>query len=451
MQTDGPQQAFSRNPVVASGVDLSTELFPANHKFSGLSVVGKDAIAAALQEFDLTWIWRSDKYEPERSGIRTCLSKRDGIGADIKMPYAVSYLASVTGGKVYLPREGDPTLAKFLDDGGFLPRGYALVSNFDELRLCALRSGRRVYGVDDLGAQRDDVAANSQVAMDFVNTKSNVRHLAGRYAPPEHILRISEYDPILYSQLAPSSGVVYLKTCTGEGGGVGVIRAGSQAELDSGIQRVKSSAQGDPHIIIQPEIKARNYRFQVFLDPKNTESIPVVSLTEQIVATDGIRYTGSKPIPLTSANLEPVGGAIVEFVTQIRNRFPEAIGFASCDFFHTDDGRIILFDPALRPTGNTASFMLRLELASRGLVCEVTDYRRIQLDKPGLPFEVLARALGNEMNPQEVLKTGRGILPWGYNQYQGEGVFMVVGRDSIEIEALWDYARITMRDAAQRP
>lgn len=402
-------------------------------------------IRDALKDFDISFIWRSDKYELERRGIRTCLSQRDGLGSDLKMTYSAAYLAVTTGSTVYLPSEGDPTLMDYLQRSGLLPGGFVTSGNFDEMMKKATARGKKVYSVDDLGEHRDAISAVSQEAMEFVNKKSNVAILAGPYAPPEEIISVESLSRDIYDRMKPSSGILYLKTCTGEGAGIGVIRVTSAQEMDATIAKLQATRPSDESIIVQPEIKGKNFRFQIFLNPNKLDSVPVVSLTEQIVADDGIQYTGSRPIPITSANLAIIGDAIVEFAQNIRSRFPNAVGFASCDFFRTESGKTVLFDPALRPTGNTASFMIRLNLAERGVAAIVTDYKRIKLNAPGLPFSELERVLGPLVDAQAVLKSGVGVLPWGYNQYQGEGTFMIVGRDQVQVDLLWEGVQATLR------
>lgn len=402
-------------------------------------------IRAALQDFDLSFIWRSDKYEPTRKGIRTCLSARDGLGADLKMTYSVAYLAKATGSAVYLPSEGDPTLMEYLQRMELLPSGYETSGSFDEMKSIAERRNRKVYSVDDLGTERDSISAISQEAMEFVNNKSNVAQLAGPYAPPEKITSLGQLSVATYEEMKPTSGVVYIKTCTGEGGGLGVLRVESAAQMSDVIEQMRAQHSSDEAIIIQPEIKGRNFRFQIFLDPKCTDKVSVVSLTEQIVAEDGIRYTGSRPIPVNGANLAIIGDAIVEFAINIRKLFPSAIGFASCDFFRTEDHKTILFDPALRPTGNTAAFMIRLDLEERGVEAVVSDYRRIKLNAPNMPFSEVEKALDSLIDARKLYSQGIGVIPWGYNQYQGEGTFMVAGKDAEHVELLWKMAQELLR------
>lgn len=416
-------------------------------RLSLLRPVTRADIRDALKDFDLSFIWRSDKYEPERRGIRTCLSQRDGLGADLKMTYSAAYLGATTGSTVYLPSEGDPTLMDYLQRSGLLPAGFVTSGNFDEMVEKATKRGKKVYSVDDLGPHRDSISAVSQEAMEFVNKKSNVAILAGPYAPPEEIVSVANLTADIYERMKPSSGVIYLKTCTGEGGGIGVIRVTSAEEMTTTVAKLQATYPAEESIIVQPEIRGKNFRFQIFLNPHKHDSVPVVSLTEQIVADDGIQYTGSRPISVTPANLAVVGDAIVEFAQNIRCRFPDAVGFASCDFFRTEDGKTILFDPALRPTGNTASFMIRLDLQERGVPSIVADYKRIKLKVPNLPFSEIERALGTVMDAQAVLKSGVGVLPWGYNQYQGEGTFMILGRDQTQVDLLWAGIQETLRES----
>ncbi len=402
-------------------------------------------IRNALEGFDLSFIWRSDKYEPDRKGVRTCLSARDGLGADLKMTYSVAYLAKATGSVAYLPSEGDPTLIDYLSRMGLLPSGFVTVGGFNEMQALAETRGRKIYSVDDLGSERDPISAVSQEAMEFVNNKSNVARLAGSYAPPERITTLRDLSVELYQELKPSSGIVYIKTCTGEGGGMGVLRIESAEHMSQTIKEMRSQYSPDEELIVQPEIKGRNFRFQIFLDPHRPDTIPVVSLTEQVVADDGIRYTGSRPIPVNEQNLAVIGDAIVEFAHNIRTLFPSAVGFASCDFFRTVDHQTILFDPALRPTGNTAAFMIRLDFEERGINAVVSDYQRIKLNAPNMPFSEVEQALGHLMDARRFYKEGVGIIPWGYNQYQGEGTFMVAGNDEEHVQLLWKTAQELLR------
>jgi hypothetical protein len=76
----------------------------------------------------------------------------------------------------------------------------------------------------------------------------------------------------------------------------------------------------------------------------------------------------------------------------------------------------------------------------------VADYKRIKLKAPGLPFSEIERVLGPLVDAQAVLKSGVGVLPWGYNQYQGEGTFMIVGRDQGQVDTFWEGLQNTLRE-----
>jgi hypothetical protein len=380
------------------------------------------------------------------------------------MPLSGAYLASPGKNAVFFPDaytnpsngksyQGiDQTALKYLADQGFLGdrpgKDYILVSDFDHMRRSLVERGRRVYSVDDLGTAFDPVAANSQEMMNALNSK-------------EHVARFTKYGPQEIKKAAASVTVedfrslhrpglrVFVKTCNTEAAGEGVFPVATEAQFTEIIERLKSQIKEhnlNDLLVLQPEITGKNKSFQVLLDPTNPLEIPVLALTDQLIAADGKSYAGSINHQITPENLRLVGPAIIDMVDRIRAISPTTSGFLMCDYFECQDGKVVLFDPGLRPTGNTPAAMVKLWFEERaGSPITTTSFFVLQFGRPILYSEIVDK-LGKLSDCQEMLKTGFGVLPWGHNHVSGKSIFTLITPDQSHVDEFGQRVREVLRD-----
>ena len=179
---------------------------------------------------------------------------------------------------------------------------------------------------------------------------------------------------------------------------------------------------------MQPELTGQNRNFQVFLDPRNPDTIQVIALTDQLVEADGKTYLGSVNYPINTDTLQKVGPVIVDMVTRIRERASDAFGFLMCDFFEDGD-KITIYDPGIRPTGNTATAMV-FHFASMlaGHDLYVQNFN-IDTRTPGYQYGEFVTRIGNLAEPENIVREGRGVMPWGWNHVTGSGNVIGVAND----------------------
>src|SRR5262249_10799900 len=148
-------------------------------------------------------------------------------------------------------------------------------------------------------------------------------------------------------------------TCNTENAGVGVFIADTAEEFMAHLTEIRGRQRTfglNRRVVIQPEIEGRNMSFQVLLDPRDRDQVQVVVLTDQIVQADGKTYLASVTHAITAEAIEPIGDAFLDLADRVWARHPDAFGFLMADFFATPAGPVV-YDPGLRPTGNTASAM----------------------------------------------------------------------------------------------
>ncbi|MCB9030719.1 MAG: hypothetical protein H6619_06665 [Deltaproteobacteria bacterium] len=470
---DAFDEAIEESSIDSRRVDSPyPEIFPPAHRLSSLVRATHSGILAGLSATDISFIWNSTKFGEERRGIRTCYSELHGPGAELVMPLAASYFTSPGKNTVFFPdsftqfvtppishayaippwpgvgfsflaperkehERIDVTAIEYLQSQGLIGvdgRDFCFVSDLKTMRKILEERGRRVYSIDDLGEDFDHVSANPQSAMEVVNSKEHVAELT-QFAPLEVSKQLDEItDDDYFHAAKDSDGIVFVKTCNMENSGAGVSRITCIEEFRAKIADLKREYAGKDHlnqtVIIQPMIKGKNRSFQVFLDPKHPELVPVVALTDQLMEADGVSYGGSINHEISAERLEVVGDAIIDLVANVRQRFPEAMGFLMCDYFEDEDGRVVLFYTGLRPTGNTPGAMVRMWFEEKtGQTPTVTSFVFHAFNNPGLRYSEIAKALGELADTEQMLRSGYGVLPWGHNHVQGNSLFMLITPD----------------------
>ena len=158
-------------------------------------------------------------------------------------------------------------------------------------------------------------------------------------------------------------------------------------------------------------------------------------MTDQLVEDDGKTYRASINHPITAENLEHIGPAILDMVDRVWARFPHAFGILMSDYFETDTGPII-FDPGIRPTGNTAT-ALAFHLARKLTGADAfASLFQVPTGVEGLTFEQFVKVIGPLAEPDNLVREGRVVFPWGWNPLQGFGMLIGVAPDEASFEAL---------------
>jgi hypothetical protein len=232
------------------------------------------------------------------------------------------------------------------------------------------------------------------------------------------------------------AGRVFLKTCNTESAGMGVYIAATEADFEAQLETIRAKQRRfdlSRRLVIQPEIKGRNCSFQVLLDPRDKGTVSVVALSDQIVEADGKTYRSSINHPIEPEAVEPIGEAILEMVDRIWDRHSDAFGFLMSDYFATDRGPVI-YDPGIRPTGNTAT-ALAAHLA-RALTGEfhATSLVPFPTGREGLTFGEFAALAGDLVSPEALASKGRAVMPWGWNPLQGFGMLIAIARDEAGLD-----------------
>jgi hypothetical protein len=317
-------------------------------------------LCGALSGYDINLQFNqsSDPDDP-RSAYRLDYSALLGPGMDLLMPTAGAYLCWPGRNRVVLPTRTDPSIVAYLQRIGFLGEvvhheGMAAITAGQRA------DGRRTYSIDDMGPEGDDVAVNSLRDMTIGNSKELVGELSA-YAAPELRKDMFEVTDADFEAAHRPGRRVFLKTCNTESAGEGIFPVADLAEFRQALGEIRAKTERfdlNRLLVIQPELVGTNKSFQVFLHPDGRPQIPVVALTDQLIGPDGKKYAGSINHDITPERLEVVGPAIIDLVDRLRAMCPQAVGFLMCDYFESPEGEIAIYDPGLRPSGNTAAAMV---------------------------------------------------------------------------------------------
>jgi hypothetical protein len=439
-------------------------LFSPGHELERLVKPQYSAVKEALAGYDISMMWRTTKYDENRRPHRICQGELHGAGSELCMHLSGAYLASPGKNAIFVAddytnkRTGkfyqgiDRTALAYVAEQGFLGTrpgvDYIPVRDFEDMRRSLMERGRKVYSVDDLGSDFDDVSANSQEMMTALNSKEHVARFT-KYGPQEIKKSAGAVTVDDFKDLHRPGLRVFIKTCNTEAAGEGVFPVSTREEFIATIDRLRGQIEKhglNDLLVLQPEIQGKNKSFQVLLDPTNPREIPVIALTDQLIAQDGKSYAGSINHQVTPENLQLVGPAIIDMVDRIRAVSPSTSGFLMCDYFECPDGRVILFDPGLRPTGNTPAAMVKLWFEEQtGQAVTTTSFFIVEFGRPILYSEIVGK-LGKLADAQEMLKSGFGVLPWGHNHVSGKAIFTLVTPDETHVQDFGQRVREILRD-----
>jgi hypothetical protein len=403
--------------------------FEAGHTLERLVPARWTELCQALSIYDINMQFNqsADPDDP-RSVFRLDYASLLGPGMDLLMPTAAAYLCYPGRNRVVLPPRTDPTIVTWMQRMGFLGEVVYYEGN-DETVTGQRARGRRTYSIDDMGPDGDDVAANSLRDMTIGNSKERVAELSA-YAAPEVRKDMFEVSAADFHAAHKPGRRVFLKTCNTESAGEGIHPVASLEEFSTALDEVRAKTRRfelNPLLVIQPELVGTNKSFQVFLHPDGRREIPVVALTDQLIGPDGKKYAGSINHNITAERLAMVGPAIIDMVDRLRALCPGAVGFLMCDYFEAPDGTISIYDPGLRPSGNTGAAMVKrwVEEAT-GRFASVTMARWLEAGKPGMSWEEVTKLLGPYTDPDHICTHRLGVLPRGHNHLQGKTRFIVV-------------------------
>lgn len=404
-------------------------LFEPGHTLERLVPARWTELCRALSVYDINMQFNqsADPSDP-RSVFRLDYSSLLGPGMDLLMPTAGAYLCQPGRNRVLLPPRTDPTIVSYLQRIGFLGEVVYYEGN-DETVAGQRAVGRRTYSIDDMGPDGDDVAANSLRDMTIGNSKETVGDLSS-YAAPEVRKDMFEVTDADFQAAHKPGRRVFVKTCNTESAGEGIYPVASLDEFRSSLADIRATTRRydlNPLLVIQPELIGTNKSFQVFLHPDGRSQIPVVALTDQLIGDDGKKYAGSVNHHVTRDRLEVVGPAIIDMVDRLRSLCPHAVGFLMCDYFEAPDGTVAIYDPGLRPSGNTGAAMVKrwVEEAT-GQYAAVTMARWLEANRPGMSWAEVEQLLHPYTDPEYICTHRTGVLPRGHNHIQGKTRFIVV-------------------------
>ncbi len=403
--------------------------FGAGHPLERLVPARWTELCKALAGYDinLNFNQSSDPDDP-RSQFRLDYAALLGPGMDLLMPTAGAFMCCPGDNRVVLPSATDPTIVEYLQRVGFM--GDAAFFDGNDAIVAGQRvAGRRTYSIDDMGPDADDVAVNSLRDMTIGNSKEMVGELSAYAAPEVRKDMFDVTDADFEAALAPGRRV-FLKTCNTESAGEGIYPVADLVEFRQALDEIRTKTRGfdlNPLLVIQPELIGTNKSFQVFIHPDGRPEIPVVALTDQLIGPDGKKYAGSINHHVTAERLEVVGPAIIDMVDRLRRICPDAVGFLMCDYFEAPGGSIAIYDPGLRPSGNTGAAMVKrwVEEAT-GQYAAVTMARWLDDGVPGRTWAEIERILAPYTDPDFICANRLGALPRGHNHLQGKSRFIVV-------------------------
>jgi hypothetical protein len=415
--------------------DEVTRLFPEGHDLFKLVRPTFNTIRRALAGTWISCIWNDAREDPTRAGFRPSYDDVYGPGAVNVMPAIACWMSTgpgsgTAGNRVALPSGIDRSLVQYAIDHGLLG-DHEFVFSIADLKKRVSVSGRKLYSIDDVGSGFDAHTVVSSAASTWLNSKDDLGTISA-YAPNEIVKDMYSVTGDDYRHVLGSGRRVYVKTNNTEAAGAGVFICDSRAQFDAHMEYIKAKQEQfglNRSLVIQPELTGQNRNFQVFLDPTDPDCVQIIALTDQLVEADGKTYKSSVNYPITAETMATVGPVIVDMVVRIRDQVPDIFGFLMCDFFQDGD-EITIYDPGIRPTGNTATAMaLHFSTMLSGRDLYVQNFH-VDTRTPGYQFGEFCTAMGGLVEPENIATEHRGVLPWGWNHVTGFGAVIGVAPDA---------------------
>ncbi len=404
--------------------------------------------------------WYDDAIHPSRAIFRPSHDKTFGEGSTLPMPLAASWMSCGPSADksesniIAFPAKVDRTFLDYMRRIGVLGE-YALMDKFEDFPHLASRYQRPIYNVDDLPDEWDHCSVNKASTVRTINTKKHLNAISSYGAPYEVVdLRSAHADD--FERIAGADGVVYVKKNNTETTSSGVLICRSPEEFQNIVRRLLEEAHTyelDMEIVVQPRIQGENRSFQYFTSPKEPDRIHVLTVSKQFVEADGKTYAGNENPPM---NLEVIDGNVRLLMTDMHRRIhtidPQTFGFVMCDFFQREDNTCLTFDPGLRVSGNTPTILARMFVEEQ--TGEHGQYTSeffgmsegkffTDGSKSGTSFADYTRPIDALMGPKAAMKDGSCVLPWGYNQYKGEGLFIAVAKSRADlVEVIQDTRKV---------
>lgn len=409
------------------------------------------SIREKLRNVIVANFWYDTTVEPSRV-YRPPSDEKYGPGAMYNMSLAASWMSSGPAAPreetniVAIRNGADESFKRYMQSIGVL--GANLSLSFQDFPALSHRYHRRIYNVDDLPDAWNRWSMNSANMHRFVNTKKNTKHLS-RFAAPYEVVHLERTTAADFERVG-NGGPVYVKTNNTENTGDGVFKCDTPRQYVSTVTKLYDDAMKhglDLEIVLQPRIEGDNRSFQFFLDPSTPETIDVLSISRQLIEEDGKTYLGNENPPLTPELLTPqVRAMMTDMAQRIRTIDPQTFGFIMCDYFQLPDGRVLAFDPGLRPSGNTATILSRMYLEEQ---LSSAGYRSEMFAAParreGMSFKEYVRPIDAILGPQSAARDGHCVLPWGYNHVQGKALLIALSKTRDGIAAIVDDVQETLR------
>lgn len=416
-------------------------LFPTGHPLARLVRPTFESLRRAFADMFVATIWIDADEDPRRAGFRPSYDSVMGPGSSTMMPFVAAWLSAKSEGGsnvVLFPDKMDATLVEYATEIGLLG-AFEWVGGVKGMleRVRSDSTRRRLYNIDDLDPAFDEHAVIGSSLSRWLNSKEDLASVT-RFAPPERVkdmydVTLAEYE---WATELGSGPRVFLKTCNTENAGKGVFIANDAKEFELNLAEIRNAQktfQLSRRLVVQPEIRGDNKSFQVLLDPRAPNAVQVVALSDQLVEADGKTYRSSVNHPITAETVEPVGAAILDMVDHIWERHPEAFGFLMSDYFQTERGPV-LYDPGIRPTGNTATAMAgHLARAVTGRF-HATSLVPFPTGEAGLSFGEFARRAPELFRPESLPSRKIAAMPWGWNRVQGFGMLIAIAEDSAGLD-----------------
>lgn len=402
-------------------------------------------VTAGLRRTLVSNFWWDEDVDSSRV-FRPAFRRLNGKGSQLVMPLAASWLstgpdAPVSEGNIIAFLEGvDPTFLHYMQRLGVLG-SYDILSSLDDLPRLSRYYNRPIYNVDDLPDAWDLHSKNKAATVRMVNTKKYLRELSSFSAPYE-IVDLQRTTAEDFVRIAGAEQILFLKKNNTENTSNGVLICRSSEEYMETVEQLRIEAERydlDFEIVLQGKIDGKNRSFQFFMTPEDPGHLPLLAHSFQLTGADGKSYLGNENPPLTPDAITPnLRAMVLDMAERIRSIDPQTFGFVMCDYFETADGPLT-FDPGLRATGNTATLLAGLfaeERANDGIRRHNQLFGAALPDAAEMSFETFIRPVDRLMDPATVEKGEPCVLPWGYNQHQGKGLFIAIGRTREEMQGV---------------